>query len=152
MSMNAQQLLDAVAKLSQQREVSDTDKKMVAFESLLNEISTALSELVALMEKGDDGTALAKALAAAMREVRVTATPTINVAAPQVTVTPTINVEAAAPAEIHVSPTPVHVDVKVPKAEPPVIHIERLEPAKGWDVEFKYVGGLPVGATFTRLP
>jgi len=66
--------------------VEAVESKSAAFETTLTEISTALSDLVEAVESRADGDAIGKAIAAALKGVRI--------AAPDVTV-------SAAPATVH---------------------------------------------------
>lgn len=110
-------------------------KNLDAFDSLLKEISVALGDLVAAAEDTNKGDALAKALTAALKSVR------IEVAAPKIVPNNIVNV----------SPTPVHNHNHMP--EPVVQILERATPAKGWTIDFKFnkYDNVPIGATLTRI-
>lgn len=127
-------VLEAVSKMAQQKAGVDA-KKFAAFEGLLLEISTGLADVVAAMEKdGGEDVAIASALSAAMKAVRIEA--------------PHVTVEA--PVTVNVNPTPIHNHVTT---EPPVVHlIERAAPPKGWSIEFKHdARGALAGASLTRI-
>ena len=144
MSDPEQQIAEALKKLVN-AQTNENGTRLAAFESLMNEVSVALGDLVTAMEsRGDDGEKLARAMAAALKGMPRPDAPTVNVAAPTVNVT--------------VEPTPFHnhiaspeVTVNVPEA---VVNVERPVPPKGWEVAFKFDGpnlSVPSGMTLTRI-
>ena len=118
-------VMDAAKKIASTQE-SDVAKKFTAFEDLLNEVSTTLSDIAESVGKGDDDSAITKALTEGLKALK------FNVSSPV-----TVNVE----------PTPVHVHVAPAELQ------ERIA-AKGWKIKFEYDGittNIPSGATLTRL-
>ena len=111
-----------------------TDPKMTAFEGLLNEISAALSDVVAGMEKPDGDAAIAKAITDGLKALRIeVAAPTVNVKAPEVSV--------------NVNPTPIQNNVHV---DAPQVHVME-RPGATFTVDIDYhSGGLPRSMTITR--
>ena len=134
MTTEAEQLvLDAMRKLSNSQRTDDA-RKFAAFEGLLNEISTALGDLVSVMERdGDDGAM--KAMTEGLKALRIQA-PTVNV---------------------NVSPTPVenHFEVTLPEMKVPPVQVilDERPRAKTLKIELIYDGpnGMPTGAIFTQL-
>ena len=134
MTLDANQLVkEAVQNLVQQHGRAKSE----AFDSLMHEISTALTDLVSVMESGNSGDAIAKALTQALKSVK------IEVAAPQITV-------KAPEVVVNVAPTPIQNNVTMPDIKFPDM---KAVPAKGWDIEFKFgsLNNVPIGAKLTRI-
>lgn len=116
-----EQLASLVGKLQKSQE-GESSKKLAAFEGLLTEISTALSDIVSCMEadakedksEGDsEAKMIADALTAAIADLAVTVNSPITVNVPKQDA-PTISV--------NVSPTPV--TVTCPEMPTPIVNIE----------------------------
>lgn len=133
--MDAEKLIaDAVSKLVKQQ-TGDSAGKLAAFESLMEEVKVALGDLVLAIEDDkdeDDPQALAKALVDALKTLKL---PTVTVPAPAVSV----NVE------------PAPVNNHMPQ---PLVQIVERQPARGWEVTFKFDGmnqNVPTGMTLMRI-
>lgn len=113
--------IDELPKLLKQIEDRSAEKE--AFKSLLAELQQVLTDLLEHQEK--TAPALATAIADALKSIRLTANPTVNVAAP------TVNV---APPAVHVAAP--HVTVQ-PQINLPAADVK----AKDCDIEFVYGAG-----------
>ena len=129
--MDAEKLItDAVSKLVKQQ-TGDSAGKLAAFESLMEEVKIALGDLVAAAEDKEPQE-MAKALAEAFKSLKL---PTVTVPAPAVSV----NVE------------PAPVNNHMPQ---PLVQIVERQPARGWEVTFKFDGmnqNVPTGMTLMRI-
>ena len=144
--MDEKLISETIAKLAKrqqgEQQQSESSAKMAAFETLMQEVSVALGDLVSAMEgKPGESEKMAGMLADAIRAIRP---PAVSVASPSV--------------NVKVDPNPVHnhfaspeVHINVPEQ---VVHIEKAPPPKGWDVVFKFGGTnptVPTGMTLTRI-
>ena len=110
-----QALSKAIERL-QSDQGAQAEEKMTAFEGLLSEISTALSDLVSVIE---DRPSDMGALVEAIRSIRVDIPPP---EAPKVEVhPPQVNVEN----RIEVNPTPVQVTAQMPNQPAPVVNFNQ---------------------------
>lgn len=108
-----------------------------------DEIASALSDLVVAIEKRDSGHA---ELIEAIRSIRM---PEVNVA-PQINVQPTpVRVEN----KVNVNPTPVTVEAVMPASPAPVVHVVPPAEQKGatWEIRLPGAYGAPTRVlTITR--
>lgn len=112
-----------------------TDPKMAAFEGLLNEVSAALTDVVAALERPDGDAAIAKAITDGLKALRIeVAAPKVSVEAPRV--------------DVHVAPTPIQLTV--PK--PVVQVIEREDKGAVFEVDVKWRGNFIDTMRVTRIP
>jgi len=135
------EITDLIAEL--QRDESDE-----AMQNLMTEVSTALGDIVGLMEKNSKVALtpqkMVEILAAALGKLQIKleqASPTINVQPAQIAVMPAPNVHN------HVSVQPAETVVQVIERDSNVGSVHR--------VEFKYgivggIGGMPISAIITR--
>jgi hypothetical protein len=130
MTMDAEALIKSSIEKIATAHAKEANGKLQAFESVMSELSTILSDLVVAMEARPDAS---KAIAAELAKLKIQ--PTIQAAQPAVSV--------------NVNPTPIHNHVAAP-----AVHIQQAAHAKGWDVKFTFDGidqTIPTGARFTRI-
>jgi hypothetical protein len=149
--MTTLELIGKQLKALEQAQQSDASKKLEAFEGLLAEISTALSDLVAVAEGkkpepvDDSGViaaieSLAESLAEAMRGMRIEA-PKVELAAPVVHV-------AAPEVVVNVPAAQIKNDITVPPAQ---VHVVERQRVKHWKVDHKYFGGVIESSILTPV-
>jgi hypothetical protein len=130
MTMDAEAIVKQSIEKIAAAQAKEASGKLAAFESVMTELSTILSDLVVAMEARPDA---AKAIAAELAKLKIQ--PRIEAAPAAVTV--------------QVNPTPIHNHVAAP-----AVHVQAAAAAKGWDVTFKFDGinqTIPTGATFKRI-
>ncbi len=143
---------DLMKVLKRGQEIVDEggSKRLEAFDEVLVEISTALSDIVSMMEKNAksniSGPDMARLMAQALANVKLNqAAPTVNVAAPQV------NMPAA---QITVQPAPVSAPAVNVQPADTVVHVVEAQSTVGavWKGTIEYGRhGLPMGFTITRI-
>jgi hypothetical protein len=141
-------IADALAKL-QNAGASEDAKRTLAMTQALQNISAALTGLVAAAEKSNDergNTDAASAIAEAIKGLRITA-PEVTVTSPTVNVeAPTVNVPAN-PVELTVQAGENHNHVTVPAPSVTVMRAEWFDK----EVLFEARGDMIVRATIKKL-
>ena len=141
--------LDQIAKYLnalEESQRSDSSKKLEALEGLLTEMNTALSDVVALMEKSqkeEGGSGITQSiysLTEALKNFR-SDTPKVEVAAPVVHV-------AAPSVEVKVPAAQITNEVNV---QPAQIHVVDRQRVKHWRVEHKYFSGVIESSVLTPI-